>query len=104
MNEKGGMVMKVQVVGIQKMEFPDKETGELIRLTKLHCVGTDQESTRDMVGQRCEAIATRMDCSKIEVGGYYCLIYDRPLGSSASTKPKLAEVIPVSELSEYMQA
>ncbi len=86
--------MKVQVIGIQKLSFPDSVTGELIQMTKLHCVGTEKEVSQEMNGQRCEAIGTRLDCSGVEVGGFYHLIYDRSLGSSASAKAKLSEIVP----------
>ena len=56
MDKKGGWKMKVQVIGIQKLSFPDSVTGELIQMTKLHCVGTEKEVSQD---ERAEVRSNR---------------------------------------------
>ena len=47
-----------------------------------------------MKGQRCDAIGTRLDCAKLEIGKTYDLVYERPLGSSASSRARLVEIRP----------
>ena len=87
--------MKVQLLGIKPMCFADRETGEMINMTKLHVVSPYKENTDEMKGQRCDAIGTQLDCAKLELGKTYDLVYERPLGSSANARARLVDIRPV---------
>lgn len=87
--------MKVQLLGIESMSFVGRKTGETVNMTKLHVVSPYKENTDEMKGQRCDAIGTRLDCAKLEIGKTYDLVYERPLGSSAGTRARLVEIRPV---------
>lgn len=85
--------MKVTLMGIQDVDFTNKETGERITGSKLHVVSETVENDKGMQGRRTAAIFTTIVLPPLEVGKKVDLVYEQILGSKNS---RLVNIVPVS--------
>ena len=80
--------MRVNVIGTRKVKFADKNTGELVEYTELHCTTTDKY----VVGQRVLVVKVANDkVVALKVPGEY----DFDFAPLPSGKAQLIGITPV---------
>lgn len=73
--------MKVQVLGIGSLIVRDFQFRQ-VDLKRIYFVSAESFQRHDMAGQFCGSVDTRLDCSSIQVGGYYDFVFDRAINPS----------------------
>lgn len=82
--------MIVTIVGVRPVEYDSKKTGNHVKGVELHTIrpATEVDETE---GSVVEAIFTRLEPKKIELGKQYNLIYD----NVGRNRTELVEIRPV---------
>lgn len=86
---------KCLLVGIEKNDWTDRNSGELIRSSILYVVhDKPSRPVSELRGQRVEAIKVRFDCNDLQVGQKYDLVYEAVRFGSKSYA-QLSDLIPL---------
>lgn len=86
---------KCLLVGIEKNDWTDKKTGELIVSNILHVVhDKPARAVPELRGQRVESIKVKFDCSDLQIGKKYDLIYEA-VKYGTRTYANLTDLVPV---------
>lgn len=86
---------KCLLVGIEKNDWTDKKTGELIVSNILHVVhDKPARAVPELRGQRVESIKVKFDCSDLQIGKKYDLVYNA-VRFGTRTYAQLEDLVPV---------